>query len=229
MCLFAVTCRAGERRVLTATFSPDKQTVIVEEQSEAGDREGGNFYFEEASSHKKLGAVLPSSQRGRDGVSKVDVVTSWNRDGSSVALLVFYWRKAQRTAHRHPEQCRAVPTGRLTGTRRRSRVSPTHRAPPTRRGRRLQRKCRGSRGLTPTRSAWSREPRGKRRTQTNTSMFSSHLRLEFRGRVQPFPKATSKARFLIRRVIGSSRNGASGTLNRAKVTKRIRDKLLTSK
>ena len=93
MGLFAMTCRAGERRVLTATFSPDKKTVIVEEHSEAGGREGENFYFEESSSHKKLGAVLPSSQRGRDGVSKVDIVTSWNRDGSNVALLVFYGEK----------------------------------------------------------------------------------------------------------------------------------------
>ena len=94
LAIFAVTValvaksHATETKVLTSTFSPDKRTVIAVEQSKNGDHD---YCFLQKSSGKKLGFVLPAEQRHE--ISKVHFVTSWNRSGSKVALLVFYGTK----------------------------------------------------------------------------------------------------------------------------------------
>lgn len=85
--VFAVTCHAAEKRVLPGTSSPDKRTAIMEKS----DDEGRDYYFVAQPSGKRLGDVLPPAQRGQ--VSNVSIITSWNRDSSKVALLVFYGTK----------------------------------------------------------------------------------------------------------------------------------------
>jgi len=70
---------------LTATISPDKAVLLLEERQPDG---GARIFFVDAFTGEKLGAVL-SLFNERD-LANVSVVSSWNPSSSQVALLIYY-------------------------------------------------------------------------------------------------------------------------------------------